>query len=126
MDLGFEPDDTTSLSNEAADAYIDEAGESYTDPRSAHAYSRVIALERLTMQAASSTSYTQNNTREEASDLFKHLMQLLSYWRKKLDDAIAIVDEAARPSAARFGRTTRKPARIKEHPGGNGWGYWGW
>lgn len=121
LDLGFAATDTTSLSDANADAYLTEAGERYTDSNSAWAAGRVIAIERMTFSAAAEVDYTQNNTQERASQRFDHLWKMLEYWRKKLADAIAIVDEADRPSAARFGRTTRKPARVREWPG---WGAW--
>jgi hypothetical protein len=122
MDLGFGPDDTTSLSDAAADALFVEAGESYTDAASIHAATRWIYIDRLLMQAAAEVDYTQNETQEKASQRWDHLNTLWLRWRKRLDDALLVVA----PSAARFGRTTRRPARIKEHPNGYGWGYWGW
>lgn len=121
MDLGFGPDDTTSLSDAAADALFVEAGESYSDTASIHAATRVIYLGRLLIQAANEVDYTQNETQEKASQRWDHLNAEWLRWRKRLDE----VEATVAPSAARFGRTTRKPARIKEHPNGS-WGYWGW
>lgn len=120
LDLGFAADDTTSLSDAAADALFVEAGESYTDAASIHAATRVLYISRLLVQAAAEVDYTQNNTQEKASQRFAHLKELLAKWEKKLDDAIVVTTG----SAARFGRTTRRPARIKEHPGDGGGWYW--
>lgn len=116
LDLGLAADDTTSLPDATIDDIFVEAGESYTDGASLLASTRVIALRRLRAQSASAVDYTQNNTTEKASQRFAHLTKLLDEWQKQLDTAVA----GARGSSARFGRTTRKPARIKEYPGG-GW-----
>ncbi len=122
LDVGYTASDTTSLPDATIDAIYVEAGETYTDAASIHAATRVIYISRLLMQAAAEVDYTQNETQEKASQRFAHLKELLAKWEKKLDDAINVTTG----SAARFGRTTRRPARIKEHPNGNGWGYWGW
>lgn len=121
LDLGLTADDTTTMSDAEVDAIYVEAGEAYTGTASIKAATRIIAIQRLLASSAKMTSYTQNNSSEDASDVFKHLMQLLGYWRGVLADAIVDEELANRPSAARFGRTTRRPARIKEHPGTWGW-----
>lgn len=118
--LGLQPNDITSLPDDVIDAIFDEAGETYTDATSIHAATRVIALDRLLIQAASDVDYTQNNTSEKASQRYAMLSKERERWQAKLDEAVA----AGRSSAARFGRTTRKPARIKEYP--NTWETWGW
>lgn len=113
MDLGLAPDDTTSLSAATIDAIFVEAGETYTDAAGIKAATRVIAINRLLIQAANDVDYTQNNTTEKASQRYAMLEKELLKWQKRLDEVIA----AARSSAARFGRTKRKPARIYEYPG---------
>jgi hypothetical protein len=113
LDIGLEADDIASLPEAEADDIFAEAGESYTDTASIKAATRVIALQRLIAQAATMTNYTQNNTREESGKISDNYVRLLGIWQGYLDAAVA----AARGSAARFGRTTRRPARIKEHPG---------
>lgn len=117
LDLGLSADDTASLSDAAADAVFGEAAEEYTDVASIKAATRVIALTRLRVAAASSVDYDQNNSSEKASQRFAHLTTLLNEWQGKLDEAIA----DGRGSGVRSGRTTRKPARIKEYPGSWGW-----
>lgn len=112
LDLGFAADDTTSLSDAAADALFVEAGESYTDEASILASTRVLYISRLLFQAAAEVDYTQNNTTERASQRYEHLKSELARWQRRLEDAVV----GAVGSAVRFGRTTRKPARIKEHP----------
>lgn len=113
LDLGLTATDTTSLSDATADAIFVEAGESYSDAASLLAATRVIAIRRLRAQAASSVDYTQNNSQEKASQRFAHLTTLLEEWQARLDEAIT----GTRSSAARFGRTKRKPARIYQYPG---------
>jgi hypothetical protein len=44
--------------------------------------------------------------------VFAHLSQLLKLWEGKTADAVT----ATGNGAMRFGRTTKKPARIKEYP----------
>lgn len=117
LDLGLAADDTTSLSNATIDALFVEVEESYTDSTSIIAATRVLAISRLMMQAASDVDYTQNNTQEKASQRYAHLAKELEKWQKKLDDAIS----ATGNGAARFGKTLHKPQRIKEYPGSWGW-----
>lgn len=117
LDLGLAADDTTSLPDATIDDIFDEAGESYTDASSLLAATRIITLRRLRAAAASAVDYTQNNSTEKASQRFAHLTTLLAEWQAKLDEAVA----GARGSGVLSGRTTRKPARIKEYP--NGWGW---
>lgn len=106
--------DESVLDNDQAEALFVEAGESYTGAASIHAATRVIYIRRLLIQAAAEVDYTQNNTTEKASQRYTHLKELLAEWQGKLAAAIS-------GGAARFGRTTRKPARIKEYPGSWGW-----
>lgn len=120
LDLGLAADDETTLSNDAIDAIFDEAGETYTDSSSLLASTRVIAIDRMLMQAANDVDYTQNQTSEKASQRYAMLTKERDKWQARLDVAI----DAGRSSAARFGRTTRKPARIKEYP--DAWNTWGW
>ncbi len=103
----------TSLPDLEAEALFVEAGESYSGA-GLTATTRVLALRRLLASSAKLASYTQNASREELSDIFKHLQQLLAYWEGKQADA----DHAASSSgAARFGKTGRIPSRVKEYPG---------
>jgi hypothetical protein len=117
LDLGLTADDTTSLSNATIDAIFVEAAETYTDAGSLVAATRVIAIRRLRAQASSAVDYVQNESSEKASQRFAHLGVLLEEWQDLLDEAVA----GARTSSARFGRTTKRPARLKEYPGSWGW-----
>lgn len=117
LDLGLDLYDQVALSDAMAALIFDEVEEGYTDATSIKAASRVLAINRLMMQAASDVDYTQNNTQEKASQRYAHLAKELEKWQKKLDDAVA----GAGSGVARFGRPKRLPARIKEHPGSWGW-----
>lgn len=121
QDIGLQANDTTSLSDVDAEAIFVEAGESYSDAASIKASTRILALQRLMAQAALQTNYTQNNSREENEKIFGHYADLLKLWGERLGYAVGL----SSGSAARFGRSRRKPARIKEHPNGNG-AEWGW
>jgi hypothetical protein len=113
LDVGLAASDTTSLSDATIDAIFVEAGETYTDATSLLAATRVIVLRRLRAQSASAVDYTQNNSTEKASQRFQQLGELLAEWQGKLDEAVV----SSSSSAARFGRTARRPARIREYPG---------
>lgn len=113
LDLGLAATDTTSLSNETIDALFVEVEESYTDSGSIIAATRVLAIRRLMIQAASDVDYTQNNTTEKASQRYAMLEKELARWQGKLDEAVG----ATSNGAARFGKTLHKPQRIKEYPG---------
>lgn len=119
LDVGLSATDTASLSDAAIDALFVEMGELYTDAASIHAGTRILYISRLLMQAASEVDYTQNNTTEKASQRYTHLKELLAEWKDKLATAVS----GTLGGAARFGRTTRKPARIKEHPNTGGWAW---
>ncbi len=108
--------DATFPDAEAEEIYA-EASERYTSADSIYAATRVIAIRRLLMSSAKRVSYTQNNSSENASDVFKHLKQLLDIWRGELADAEMVEEMASRGSALRSGRQSRKPARLKEFPG---------
>jgi hypothetical protein len=120
LDLGLAADDEDGLSDATIDALFVEVEETYTDSSSIIAATRVTYISRLMMQAAADVDYTQNNTQEKSSQRYAHLAKELAKWQARLDAAV----EISNGSAARFGRTTRRPARIKEHPGGNGWSTW--
>jgi hypothetical protein len=105
--------DSTTLSDAEADEIFIESGEVYTDANSLIAYTRVIAIRRLLASSAKLVSYRQNETQESASDVFKHLKDLLKLWQ---DETIVAVNLAA-GSVARFGKTKYQPTRIREYPG---------
>lgn len=106
----------TTLDDVDAEAIYVLAGQRYS-AGAVWAGARVITILQLLGSASKLRKYIQNNSTEDASVVFQNLRQLLGIWRDILADAEAAEVEAARPSAARFGRTTRKPARVREWPG---------
>lgn len=89
---------STTLSDAEAEAILVQAAELYTGTMSFYAGARVIALSQLVSSASKLTSYKENNSSEDLSDVFKNLMQLLKYWQDVLDKAL--VDEAAASGSA--------------------------
>lgn len=101
-----------ALSDEDVANLLAEAGETYSDAATAATYARVLALQGILANSAKLTSYKQNESTENLSDIFKHLKELLKLWEDKVTDAVA----AAGSGAARFGSVRRKPATIREYP----------
>lgn len=97
---------------EEVDDIFTEAGEGYEDTAALTAQTRVIGIRRLLANAAKMTTYRQNQSSENLSDVFKHLKELLAFWQ----DEVTTADGLASGSKARFGGLRRKPARIKEYP----------
>lgn len=100
-----------SLPNTEADDIFEEAGEDYTTTAEIKASTRVIAIQRLLASSARLTTYKQNQSSENASDVFKHLEKLLSYWQGELSKS-----EAVSQSVVRAGRPRNIPRRIGEFP----------
>ena len=107
--------DDSSLEDAVIDAIFVEAAERYTDTATATAYTRVLAIQGILASSARLTSYKQNESSENLSDVFKHLRDLLAIWEAKVEDAIAAA--ASSSGAARFGGIRRKPAKVREYPG---------
>jgi hypothetical protein len=105
----------TSLPDETIQDIFDEAGEKYTDTGTITAYTRVLTIQSLLSSSARLTTYKQNESSENLSDVFKHLRDLLAIWEAKTDDAITAA--AGSSGAARFGGVRRKPAKVREYPG---------
>lgn len=117
MDVGFAANDTTSLPNETIDDIFLRVEEKYSDADSIEAATRLLAFDQLLIQAAADVDYQQNENSKKASQRHAMLSKEREKWQKRLDAAIA----DGRGSGVRSGRTTRKPARIKEYPGSWGW-----
>jgi chemotaxis regulatin CheY-phosphate phosphatase CheZ len=105
--------DSTSLPDAEIDDIYAEAEEQYTDAVVIDAYTRVIVFRQLLAQAAARTTYKQNQSQEELSDLFKHYQGMVKYWEDQLAEAVAA---ASVSGAARLGKTKRVPSRLKEYP----------
>lgn len=107
--------DSTSLTDAEIDDIYDAGVILYTDTASLEAYGRVIVFRRLMAQAASRTSYKQNQSTEELSDLIKHFKMMVDLWKAQLDEAVAAA-ESALTGAFKMGRSKRVPSRLKEYP----------
>ena len=107
--------DSTSLLDAEIDDIYDAGAALYTDAASLEAYGRVTVFRRLMAQAASRTSYKQNQSQEQLSDLIKNYKMMVDLWQQKLDDAVADVESAA-VGAIKLGRSKRIPSRLKEYP----------
>lgn len=110
--------DETSLPDETVQDIFDEAEETYSDAASALAQTRILALQGLLASAAKMADYTANESSEKRSQVYSNLSKLLDLWQKRLDDAVADADVASLGGGVRFGRVHRKPARVREYPGG--------
>ena len=117
MDVGFAADDATSLPNATIDDIYLRVEEKYTDADSIEAATRLLALDQLLIQAAADVDYQQNENSRKASQRHAMLSKEREKWQKRFDEAVS----ATRGSGVKSGRTTRKPARIKEYPGTWGW-----
>lgn len=103
----------TSLPTTEADDIFSQAGESYTAAAAIEAYARVIAIQRLLASSAKLATYRQNQSSENASDVFDHLDKLLTRWEKNLSKATT-----GGQSVVKFGRTRSIPRSISEYPNG--------
>lgn len=101
-----------SLPTTEANDIFDQAGETYTTTAAIEAYARVIAIQRLLASSAKLTTYRQNQSSENASDVFNHLDKLLTRWERNLSKAAA-----GGQSVVKFGRTRTIPQPIQEYPG---------
>lgn len=105
--------DETSLPDDEIDTIYTDSEVLYTASTSIDAHARVVVFRRLMAQAATRTSYKQNQSQENLSDLFKHYQTMVKFWQDEL--ATAEVDAAAL-GAVRMGKQKRVPSRIKEWP----------
>jgi hypothetical protein len=100
-----------SLGTNDANDLFTEAAESYTAGTAAYyAYVRIIAIRGIRASAAKMTTYSQNQSSENASDVFKHLGELLKDWQKELAGA---ENSGGRNTI----RATKRMRRIREYPG---------
>lgn len=101
-----------ALSNVEADELFAEAGEGYTEGTgSYYAQTRVLALRGLLASSAKLTTYKQNQSSENMSDVFKHLKELLAYWEK------ALTAQETAVSGSGPIRGSKRLSRLKEYPG---------
>lgn len=94
-----------------------EAAQTYSTALLIGYYAVVLGLEWLLADAAKLTTYKQNNSTENQSDIFKHLKQLLDLWEGKVEKAARRATSGVKMS--RFG-----PHRVndKRLPKSSSWG----
>jgi hypothetical protein len=111
-------DDT--LDDSAAEAIYLQA-ESIYATAGVYAGARVLILRKDWATASSQADYTQNEESEKLSQIADAKKALLLYWEGRLTADIAQDAAVNGSGSVRSGRSTRKPARIKEYPGSWGW-----
>src|SRR5690606_23162608 len=84
------------------DAIYAEAAEEYPEGAAQDAQARVIALRAILASSAKLVTYRQNASSESASDVFKHLSQLVEYWQGVRDAAVADSQAQSNTAAALF------------------------
>jgi hypothetical protein len=105
--------DETSLPDDEIDTIYTDSETLYTAAASIDAHARVVVFRRLMAQAAARTTYKQNQSQENLSDLLKNYHTMVKFWQDEL--ATAEVDAAAL-GAVRIGNQKRVPSRYKEFP----------
>lgn len=111
--VGYDTDNTSAMPDLEAQELIDEAEESYSSDPSIIAQSIIIYLEGVLAGSAKMTTYRQNNTTQNSSDIFPHVKQLLDYWNGKLLTAEALISDSGN---VRSGKQMQLPTRMKEYP----------
>jgi hypothetical protein len=93
------------------DAIWDEAAELYDDARLTMLQARLMGLDRLLVDAAKLTTYKQNQSSENQSDVFKALQMLRAVWAADL-----AAGEAGTLLTVQMSSTQKKPQRTREWP----------
>lgn len=108
---------TDTFDDEAAQAVFDRAATLYV-AAGVYAGARVLLLRPDWQQATEQAiQYSQNEESEDLREVAKAKERLLLYWEGRVTADIANDKINNRASAARFGRTSRKPVRVREWPG---------
>src|SRR4030095_6178165 len=85
VDVGLKADDIVRLPDAQAESNFDRAALVYPDPTNPagaqFAYTRVLTIEQLYAKAVTQVDYTQNNSKESASQIFDHYAKLLDMWK---------------------------------------------
>lgn len=109
-------DTSATLTDPDIDLLFDEAEVDYSGySRDVIFWAVVLARrEELWMASAREVTYQQNETRENLSDIAKHLKELADAARKKLEELVAL----EKPVALRTAVMKKIPTRIKGYPNG--------
>lgn len=105
-----------TLPDEEAEAIFVEAATLYSTS-AVYPGARVLLLLPEWQTATELADYTQNEESEKLGQIAESKRKYLAYWEAKVTEATKIDEQANRGSGVRSGRTTRKPARVKEYPG---------
>lgn len=89
--LGYQFDDVVSLPQAEVDEVFEQAAVRYTNSQSIEVYAAIVYLEGLLVNSAKMNSFKKNQTTENASDLFSHVKDLISYYNSDL----AMMESAA-------------------------------
>lgn len=101
----------TSLFTDDANEIFTEAAATYTAETPAYyAHARVLVLQGILASSAKLTTYRQNQSQENLSDVFKHVEKLLKHWQ---GEVVTAVNDAATGAA----RASKRLSRIREYPG---------
>lgn len=93
----------------------DIALETYTSGGQLNAQTRIYLLDALLADSAKRVTYEQNQSKEQLSDIFKHLEKLRAIAVKDLADASAVI--TAGLGAVRLGSLHKvKPTRKRDVP----------
>lgn len=93
-----------ALDNDEATKIFAEAAEICTSEATIKAQTRVIAIQRLLASSVKLTTYRQNNSSENLSDVSRNLKTLLDYWMAERDKAYLLETSAAGAGVVFFGR----------------------
>jgi hypothetical protein len=112
--VGYDPADEISLPQAEVDSLFEEAAERYDDADSQLSRAAVLYLEEILASSAKMATYRQNQTQENVSDLFDHILQLIQYHKGDLLDTSMNSDTYA--GTVRSGSPKQVPTRYKEYP----------
>lgn len=95
------------------DDLFDQANElGYSSSPFQRLYAQVLAIRILLVHSSKRTTYVQNASTENLSDVFKNLRNLLDEFKGQLESAQGAVGGPA----VRWGAPRDKPRRVKEWP----------
>lgn len=103
QDMGFAANDTVNFPDTEIDDIFAEAAEDYTGRLVIKAQTRVIACQRIWMDAAKRHTYQQNHTLEKMEDVAKALKEATDYWVEQRKEAernqSAVSNPGSRPAS---------------------------
>lgn len=105
-----------TLNNTKAQEVFDRAAAEYpNNAAAADKHARVIVLDQMLMTASKRNSYKRNQATENLKEIVDNLEKRRDEWIAKRD----LANNTTAGGKARFGRTRRKPTKVREYPGGS-------